>query len=451
MSKKCISSTVLKPRHLTTVLKAAMAAGDTMMIWGPGGIGKSDIVAQFADNHFPIRGSDFANKRIAELESLIACGQAAPHTLQRFKDSLLDQNTNLIDFRLASTEPTDIRGIPVTVVYWMGNTSGRQYFTEGEAINSGEKYARFDGIVWAPPAVFNLPANWKGIVFLDEANQAIPMVQAAAYSLFLNHKVGEITLPTGAFVLAAGNRDVDGGATFDMATPLRDRMTHVELEVDVDDFVTYAIKAGIDGTVVAFVKNQPDKLHTLNPKHPHMCGGASPRSWCRVSEYRALHNGSLFNYGTSDNRDRDAYLVARALVAGRVGEEEAHEYLLFCDEIMRMPDREMVLNGKIDKLVDEQKQKYSTSALYGYLINLTYAVGALNRQVVAGTLTEQELFVKVNTFFKFLDTNCEFYDVSEFFVVVFRALIAQGVNVRPDRVPVLNSILPKYQSALALR
>ena len=451
MSKKCISSTVLKPRHLNNVLKAAMAVGDTMMIWGPGGIGKSAIVSQFADNHFPIRGSDFANKRIAELESLISCGQAAPHTLQRFKDSLLDQNTNLIDFRLASTEPTDIRGIPVTVVYWMGNNSGRQYFTEADAINSGEQYTRFDGIVWAPPAVFNLPAHWKGIIFMDEANQAIPMVQAAAYSLFLDHKVGELILPAGAFVLAAGNRDGDGGATFNMATPLLDRMTHVELEVDVDDFVAYAIKAGIDGTIVAFVKNQPALLHTLSPKHPNMCGGASPRSWCRVSQYRTMDNGALFNYGNSDNRDHDAYLIARALVAGRVGEEEASEYLLFCDEIMRMPDRELVLSGQLDRLVDEHQAKYSTSALYGYLINLTYAVGALNRKVIAGQMTEQELFAKVNIFFKFLDTNCEFYDVSEFFVVVFRALIAQGVNVRPDRVPVLNAILPKYQSALALR
>ena len=117
---------------------------------------------------------------------------------------------------------------------------------------------------------------------------------------------------------------------------------------------------------------------------------------------------------------------------------------------MRMPDRELVLEGKIERLLDENGAKYSTSALYGYLINLTYAVGTLNRRVIAGTMSEQELFVKVNTFFKFLHNNCEFYDVSEFFVVVFRALIAQGVSVRPDRVPVLNTILPLYQSALAL-
>jgi len=455
MSKKSISSTIIKPRHLQRIMKAACAVGDSLMIWGPGGIGKSDIVAQFANNNYPLRGSEYADKKIVELTSQIACGQITNHALVRYEKLLLDQATNLIDFRLASTEPTDIRGIPIAVVYWMGEKTGTQYFTESDAAASGEKFNRFDGIVWAPPAVFNLPKDWKGVLFMDEANQAIPMVQAAAYSLFLNHRVGDLVLPKGVFIVAAGNRDQDGGSTFEMATPLRDRITHVELEPDLDDFLQYGINNGVDGTVLAFVKHDPSKLHTLSPHHVHISGGASPRSWVRVSDYRKLNGGELFDYGQVANRDHDKYLCARALVAGRVGEEEASEYLLFVDQIMGMEHFSKALSGELDKLVDKHGVKYDHGAVYGYFINAALHIGSLLRaNKAAGEITPEidaDFNRKVDNFFKFLDRNCEFYDASEFFVVTFRAIVAQGVMVTPQKQTSLTEILKKYRDSLALR
>ena len=58
------------------------------------------------------------------------------------------------------------------------------------------------------PADF-LPKKGKGILFLDEMNSAPQSVQAAAYQLILNRKIGDYELPVGWAVIAAGNRASD--------------------------------------------------------------------------------------------------------------------------------------------------------------------------------------------------------------------------------------------------
>ena len=142
-----------------------------IFIWGPPGIGKSDIVRQIGDS----------------IEA------------------------HVIDIRLSLWEPTDIKGIP--------------YFDSKQGT-----------MVWAPPS--ELPDEKMAkkhkqiIVFLDEMNSAPPAVQAAAYQLILNRKVGTYTLPDNVLIVAAGNREADKGVTYRMPAPLANRFVHLEIKVD---------------------------------------------------------------------------------------------------------------------------------------------------------------------------------------------------------------------------
>ena len=74
------------------------------------------------------------------------------------------------------------------------------------------------------------------VLFLDEMNSAAPSVQAAAYQLVLNKKVGTYTLPKGVGIVAAGNRMSDKGVTYRMPSPLANRFVHIELRVDFEDW-----------------------------------------------------------------------------------------------------------------------------------------------------------------------------------------------------------------------
>lgn len=140
------------PNKAKNALRHAMLKKRPVFLWGPPGIGKSDVVQQIADG--------------------------------------LD--AKMIDVRLSLWEPTDIKGIP--------------YFDS----NIGK-------MVWGEPSELPdqaLADQYENIVlFLDEMNSAAPSVQAAAYQLILNRKVGEYTLPDNVMIVAAGNREADKGVT----------------------------------------------------------------------------------------------------------------------------------------------------------------------------------------------------------------------------------------------
>ena len=92
------------------------------------------------------------------------------------------QKREVVDIRLPLWEPTDIKGIP--------------YYN-----------AKENNMVWASPAELPTDPESTAIVFLDELNSAAPAVQAAAYQLILNRRVGQYHLPKGVSIVAAGNRD----------------------------------------------------------------------------------------------------------------------------------------------------------------------------------------------------------------------------------------------------
>ena len=118
-----------------------------------------------------------------------------------------EQDRQVIDIRLPLWEPTDIKGIP--------------YYNSKE-----------NNMVWAPPAELPTDPKSTAVIFLDELNSAAPAVQAAAYQLILNRRVGQYHLPAGVAIVAAGNRDADKGVTYRMPAPLANRFVHIELRVD---------------------------------------------------------------------------------------------------------------------------------------------------------------------------------------------------------------------------
>lgn len=166
-----ISVRQVGPKSAKKSIRYAIKKRRPVFLWGPPGIGKSDIVKQIGE----------------------------------------DTNREVIDVRLALWEPTDIKGIP-----YYNSDAGK--------------------MVWAPPAELPTDPDSTAIIFLDELNSAPPAVQAAAYQLILNRRVGTYTLPKGVDLVAAGNREGDRGVTYRMPSPLANRFVHLEAKVDFDDW-----------------------------------------------------------------------------------------------------------------------------------------------------------------------------------------------------------------------
>ena len=211
----------------------------------------------------------------------------------------------VIDVRLAQMEPTDLRGIP---------------FRDGR------------NVVWSVPAMLPDATRHgeRGILFLDEITSAPPTVTAAAYQLILDRRLGEYRVPEGWAIVAAGNRHGDRGLVYQMPSPLANRLTHFDLDPDLDDWIAWAHAQGIDSRLTAFLRFRPDLLFDFDAARASHAF-PSPRSW--EFAHRALQK-----FGS------DPDLLADALKAC-VGAAAALACKTFIDHIGALPDVAAIAAG----------------------------------------------------------------------------------------------------------
>lgn len=248
-----------------------------------------------------------------------------------------EQNIEYIDLRLSLLDPTDLRGIP--------------FFSSDK-----------ETALWAPPSFLPTENGTKGILFLDELNTAAPMVQASAYQLILDRKIGEYTLPDGWAIVAAGNRESDRGVVFRMASPLANRFVHLEMEVSVEDWRAWAMEANIEPSIIAFISHRPDALFTFASDNDNR-SFATPRTWAYVNEILA------------SNPDEELLM---GLVGGAIGEELAAAFLGFRIVAKDLPDVDAVMDGSCLDIPQETSAMHVLCAALSMRINENTSSKKLN-------------------------------------------------------------------------
>lgn len=421
----------LSPKQTLIAMSVADKVKDSLMIWGAPGIGKSAVALQYANKMYPLRKDNLAKLEFmrSQIEEEQDAAQKAQlvRELRAFDAKLIDQDSNFIDFRLSQIDPTDLRGIPVPEKVYIG-MDGKSLIESD--LKEVQEYIAETAVVWAAPKVLKLDKNWKGVILFDEINSAMPIVQAASYQLILDRCVGEMKLPDSCLILAAGNRENDGGVTFTLATPLRDRMTHVEMEPNHQDWIDdYAIGKRLNAATVAFINNTGNKyFNTLSPNDPSHSGGTSPRSWERVSQYEDLNDGSI---------DKAVY---RALIAGRIGEGAATVYIEYVENVSKLPDTMKILNGEIKEI----DQNLDISANYFISLNLVYKIIDLYQQKTEKKIEVTEWSRLANNFIIFLEKNfSEYY--AELAVLAIRTLTQARVQLSYKEVPAFQDFVKRYQ------
>lgn len=284
----------MRPAHLIEVLDKEFLGARSghhtpVMLWGPPGVGKSQMVMQIAERH----------------------------------------EVPVIDIRLSQMEPSDLRGIPF----------------------------RVDELVeWAVPAM--LPDverhGSEGVMFLDEITSAAPSVSAAAYQLILDRRLGHYFVPEGWAIFAAGNRQGDRGVTYTMPSPLANRFSHFEVDVNLDDWVAWAYANGIDERIIAFLRFRPDLLFDFDPAH-NPVAFPSPRSW--EFAHRAL------------KKFVDHPRILLGTLQACVGPAAGVELNAFVESLDQMPDLDAIVRGERVPVPREIDLQYAVaSALVGRAI-----------------------------------------------------------------------------------
>ncbi len=265
-----------------------------LFLWGPPGIGKSELVEGIAK----------------ELGGL------------------------MIDLRLGQMEPTDIRGIP----FYNKDKNIMEYAPPGD-LPDEETASQYPIVV----------------LFLDEMNSAPASVQAAAYQLILNRRIGKYKLPDNVVMVAAGNRESDKGVTYRMPTPLANRFIHQEMKVDFASWQEWAVMNKVHKDVVGYLSFAKQDLYDFDAKSASRAF-ATPRSWSFVSQ--------LLDDGVDDE-------TLTNLIAGTVGEGLAVKFMSHRKVASRMPNPKDILEGKVKDL-----QVKEVSAMYSLVISMCYELKA---------------------------------------------------------------------------
>jgi hypothetical protein len=282
-----------KPSEVAAMVRAAILMREPFFLKGAVGVGKSQVVKQVCD----------------------------------------ELGIGFTDVRLSQMDPTDIKGFPCP-----DQATGQMRWLP----------ANF----FPPMGTKAKPNKTKGLLFMDEMNSAVQAVQASAYQLTLDFKVGDYVLPEGWTVGAAGNRAVDRSIVNKTPAALNNRLIHIEWENDLEDWVAHARTKGIADINIAWLRFRSALFHSFDPAiNPEAF--PTPRGWFKVDK--------IMKQGLPANVQLD-------LIRGTVGNGAAMEHLAYLKTYLTLPTVQEIAVAPDTTEVPEQP-----SSLYALTTSLASA------------------------------------------------------------------------------
>lgn len=297
---------------LATIYSKAVLSGmrlkclPTPFLWGAPGVGKSDGVRQLA----------------------------------KILSQKTEKRVHVTDVRLLLFSPVDLRGVPMA--------DKNREFTD-----------------WLRPRIFNMDSSEEclNLLFLDELSAAPQSVQAAAYQICLDRRVGEHELPDNCIVIAAGNRTTDRSVSYKMPKALCNRLMHLLIEPTYSDWRLWALENQIDERVIGYLAFDNSRL-CVDPESSDLAY-PTPRSWSFVSH---------MIQGVTD------LSAAHMLIASCVGIDTALSFEEWCRVYRNLPDTAEIIKGKC------RTYPRTHDALYALVSSLTAAIFRIKEEITDGQL-----------------------------------------------------------------
>lgn len=262
-----MNSITLSQNGAKQAIELALRANTPLFLTGSTGIGKSQIIKQVAE----------------------------------------DFNLEVIDIRLSQVSPYDLLGFPKEV-------NGRMEYVP---------------MVNIPLESDPIPTGKDGwLLFLDELNSADKYTQGAAYKLTLDREVGKYKLHPNCLIIGAGNRIQDQAVVNKLVSPMKTRLTHIEMFVDQKEFLDYVLAETQAGNwhpyIYAFLNFKPDQINNFDPSVEAVTY-AVPRSWEMLS--KQLKAGL-------DKTDPELYTP---IIQGIVGDSAGLDFTAFLEHFSKFP------------------------------------------------------------------------------------------------------------------
>lgn len=293
-----MSTLSLTSKAIANLIKV-LPASEPILISGPTGIGKSDIVAKVAD----------------------------------------ELGMPLIDLRVSLLEPGDLMGYPVTSG---GNPD--------DPNDGGVTY-------FSKPGWLKAAMERPCVIFLDEANRGSQAINNAVMQLVLERRMsnGPDGMPyyihPESRIVAAINEGAE--YTVEEFDPAQySRFCSVQYVPDIEAWAEWAKSAGIDEVIIEYCQLNPTNWRI----DPSQSNGAfpTPRGWTKVNKALIANN-----LAPSDLAGNDVGLLFYHLVAGFVGQSVAGSFREYVQNLDKMVDVKDIFKAKDAKSLERVLKKVS--------------------------------------------------------------------------------------------
>ena len=306
MSKSLKNIYVLTQNQCKEALEVALKADTPTILTGSPGIGKSAIISSIAEKY----------------------------------------KLKLIDVRVSQLMPSDLLGFP-------------------KEVNGKMTYVPMDVL---PLDSDPIPQGYNGfLLLLDEFNSGDKYTQAASYRLLLDRAIGNYKLHPNCLILLAGNRAIDMAVVNKLVSPIKSRITHLEMVLDLKEFKEYVLDQTVQGNwnslVMGFINFKPDQINNFDVKTiGDVTTYACPRSYEMLSKQL---NAGLLNLNPE---------IYKNVITGIIGEDAGNDFNTYVDVAKSLPTIQQIEADPINcPMPTDVGAQWALSALLFEGINNTNA------------------------------------------------------------------------------
>ncbi|MGL5347501.1 MAG: ATP-binding protein, partial [Peptostreptococcaceae bacterium] len=206
--------------------------------------------------------------------------------------------------------------------------------------------------------------NKEVLLFIDEINRCEHTVQQELMNLILNREINGYKLHDNVKILAAMNPSSKYGSDFDyqvvdMDAAQENRFVWLNMEPDHNQWINWAIDAGIEQKVIEFISTFPEYLHKINDEDVR----ATPRSYERVSKSYKMYK---------ENKESIPKNVFLNVIRGNVGKVIAQEFISFVESnhSSLISYEEVFVGEELSEQVIEMVKHETHTRLYLSAINI---------------------------------------------------------------------------------
>ncbi len=187
-----------------------------------------------------------------------------------------------------------------------------------------------------------LPQKGPALIVVEDLPHAKSYQQVPIMQMVLDRRIGHLKFEDDVYFFITGNREEDLAGVNPIPSPLNNRLFHIDLDPDPEEWLIWARTNELDSRITGFITARKDLLLQLPEEGKK--AWPTPRSWHMASDI-------LKSVGNTSADD----ITLRHILAGTVGSSVASMFLAWLKYLQGVNPEEIIEQGKMPTVQDRSQ------------------------------------------------------------------------------------------------